>query len=161
MADIGKWSQKGVLHSGWLFVGEENLDRPDETCQMCERGKIRFVHIMKHPEYPDILRCGRDCAGRMEGDTAAADARDIRMRNAARRRRKFLTRKTWKTSQNGDLHIGLDGYHVIVSRNPDGYGVAVVFPKVLQVIFRISFDTENAAKLAAFDKVMELKAARR
>lgn len=161
MADFGKWIEKGVPHSGWSFVGAADLGNPDDICQMCERGKIRYVHFMKHPDYPDILRCGRECAGRMEGDTAAAKARDRHMRNAARRRRKFLTRKTWKTSLKGDLHISLDGYYVIISRKPDGYGVAVGFPSVLQSIFRISFDTENAAKLAAFDKVMQLKAARR
>ena len=54
------WNKAGVPHKGWSCVGVEDIadsscdgeDIEYERCEMCGQEKIRFVHIMRHPEYP-------------------------------------------------------------------------------------------------------------
>jgi hypothetical protein len=75
----GKWSQPGVPHKGWQC--EEPIDDVGgdgmETCEMCERTLVRYIHIMSHPDYPGELRCGCVCAGNMaDGDVVGARLRE-------------------------------------------------------------------------------------
>jgi hypothetical protein len=83
----GKWGDSGVPKFGWECVGEEDLGEPLVICEMCEVQEIRYVQSMKHEAWPTTLGCGRICAGNMEGDAAAAKAREIGMRNRAARER--------------------------------------------------------------------------
>src|SRR5690348_11791115 len=62
------------------------------TCEMCQHQIIRYVHHMRHSEYPVELSCGCYCAGRMEMDYAAARKRERALRNAGRRRANWLRR---------------------------------------------------------------------
>jgi hypothetical protein len=34
-------------------------------CEMCKARRTRVVHVMNHPGYPGVLRCGGVCAARM------------------------------------------------------------------------------------------------
>ena len=53
-----RWDQPGVPHKGWHCVdvvdlranGERADDTDYATCQMCGNEKIRYVHIMEHPD---------------------------------------------------------------------------------------------------------------
>ncbi len=53
-----RWDQPGVPHKGWRCVdvvdlranGEPADDTDYATCQMCGNEKIRYVHIMDHPD---------------------------------------------------------------------------------------------------------------
>ena len=57
--DMGKWSEPGVPHKGWVCLGVDDLG-PGElmTCQMCMVAQIRYVHAMVHDDYPGKLLCG-------------------------------------------------------------------------------------------------------
>jgi hypothetical protein len=46
------------------------------VCEMCEVKRIRFAHIMRHPDYPHELRVCTECAGRMSGDPDGARRRE-------------------------------------------------------------------------------------
>ena len=46
----------------------EDLGKVDAGCEMCETQEIRYVHHMKHPEYPGSLGVGCVCAGKIEDD---------------------------------------------------------------------------------------------
>jgi hypothetical protein len=61
----GKWSDAGVPHQGWEFIGFEDLSEPSDVCEMCESQTIRFVHVMRHQDHSAPLRCGCECADRM------------------------------------------------------------------------------------------------
>jgi len=65
----GKWSKPGVPHKGWTCTGFEDLGGSNEVCGMCEFQLIRYIHYMKHPEYPEVIAAGCVCAGQMEQDT--------------------------------------------------------------------------------------------
>lgn len=84
----GKWSQAGVPHKGWEFVTDydscENGEELHVVCGMCESQPIRYVQIMRHPDYPEPLECGLQCAGRMSDDHVSTEARDKAMKSRAR-----------------------------------------------------------------------------
>jgi len=127
----GKWSEPGVPHRGWKNVGEMDLREEDrnaelEICQMCEAREIRYVHVMQHPDYPDELRCGAVCAGKLAEDYAGAQQRDKSMRSRATKRLNFENRKGWKTAANGNPYIVVDGFHITIPTRPGrGYGIGV------------------------------------
>lgn len=69
---LGKWGQATVPKTGWVCTFVHDLGEPSAICEMCEVMVIRYVHHMKHPEYPVTLLCGCICAGYMEEDVVAA-----------------------------------------------------------------------------------------
>ena len=96
----GKWAQPGVPHRGWQCVDwcdlrEDDPDTELETCEMCESQEIRFVHNMRHREYPTDLRCGCVCARHMEQNYEGARRREKSMRSRAARRSHFPKRAGW------------------------------------------------------------------
>ena len=44
----------------------------DFICELCSCQKVRYIHVMEHPEYNGELNVGCICAGYMEGDLIAA-----------------------------------------------------------------------------------------
>ena len=50
-----KWSEKGIPHKGWVCVYVEDLEEPEFVCEMCGQEEIRYVHYMKHEEFPNII----------------------------------------------------------------------------------------------------------
>ena len=98
-----EWSRIGVPHKGWrcidvLDLGEdaENIEEIDyQQCEMCGNEKIRYVHVMKHTEYQEILHVGCVCAEKMSGDYENPRKREKTLRNKAIRRRNF-NRVEWK-----------------------------------------------------------------
>ena len=161
----GKWSEKGIPHKGWDCVDVEDLGQPSEICEMCESQEIRYVHIMAHPNYESDLRCGHMCAGHMSSDYVGANHRETKMKNAAIRRKKFLKRK-WRKSKKGNSTIELNDYPVTVfqqfGRWKYAISVGIFRPWAADnnsnsIFSNDLYQTENAAKLAAYDHVMLLE----
>ncbi len=152
----GKWSVSGVPHKGWVCVDIEDLGEPTLECEMCESQSIRYVHHMEHAEYPDILSVGCICAGHMEGDLIASQARDASMKSRVAKRNRWLSR-TWKISGKGNPYITADSYRITVY--PRGGGWACTVASVAQSSVqhsRRNFKTIDEAKLAAFDHITKL-----
>ena len=71
-----RWEQPGVPHKGWHCVDVVDLradgESADETnyatCQMCGNEKIRYVHVMEHPDLDENFDVGCVCAEKMSGD---------------------------------------------------------------------------------------------
>jgi hypothetical protein len=63
------WNQTGIPHKGWDLYnvidvrenGEEEWEANYETCMMCGKEKIRFVHLVSHPEVKNKFRVGCVC----------------------------------------------------------------------------------------------------
>ncbi|WP_299929545.1 hypothetical protein [uncultured Pelagimonas sp.] len=148
----GKWSEAGVPHKGWTCDDVEDLGDDRRICEMCRTQEIRYVHYMSHREYDQVLACGCDCAGHMEGNLTRADKRDHAMRNASARRQNFPNLKSWKRSRNGNSTIVKAGKRVTVFKNGETFKFVVNHPLLPDGKFgRKSFETEREAKLAAFD----------
>ena len=148
------YGDNSVPNKGWTCIGIEDIrdggvisveDAPYETCQMCGREEIRFVHSMEHVDYPDILDVGCICAGNMENH-AAAQEREKEARNKAGRKSRWLSRK-WKISRRGNHYLRLDGNNVGVypRRGQWGYFINGHFSSQLH-------SSRDIAKLALFDE---------
>ncbi|MBZ9994127.1 hypothetical protein [Mesorhizobium sp. BH1-1-4] len=104
----GKWSDPDVPKNGWSCAYVRDLGPGKgrhKTCEMCEAIHIRFVHIMRHPAGLE-LEAGCICAGHMEGNLAAARARDDDRKRAAERvarRDKALVKAR---TQLGQIDVG-------------------------------------------------------
>jgi len=155
-AGRGKWSQPGVPHRGWRCVDIEDLGSPERTCEICESQVIRYVHHMEHPAYSDVLEAGCVCAGNMEGDVAAARTREASMKSRAGKRKRWLTRK-WRISKKGNPWIRADGYRVTVYPRGNGWAATVSAEGGSGVYHsRKNYETQEKAKLAAFDQITRL-----
>ena len=82
-----RWDQPGVPHKGWhcvdvvdLRADGESADETDyATCQMCCNEKIRYVHIMEHPDLDENFEVGCVCAEKMSDDyEGRMDLRDVK-----------------------------------------------------------------------------------
>jgi hypothetical protein len=152
----GKWSASGVPHRGWVCVDIEDLGEPSIECGMCESQRIRYVHHMEHPDYSEALEVGCICAGHMEGDVAASQARESSMKNRAGRRTRWTSR-AWKISAKGYPHITSDGFRITVY--PRGGGWACTLATLDNSSVRHSrrnYRTQAEAKLSAFDQITRL-----
>lgn len=98
------WNKEGVPHRGWRCIDVEDLadlvdgteEIPYEQCEMCGNERIRFVHLMQHPDYPHELRVGCVCAEKMSDDY-------VNPRKAEDTLRKRLHAGRILTIKNGDL----------------------------------------------------------
>jgi hypothetical protein len=85
----GKWRRADIPHSGWTWSSEfggpvfdadekrgDGLRRPDQwpVCEMCEKQRIIYVHVLEHPDEFDALRVGIECAKHLTGDHERAVA---------------------------------------------------------------------------------------
>jgi hypothetical protein len=144
---------------GWSCTGIEDAGEAAFICEYCGT-HIRFIHEMSHPDYPDALRCGVVCAGRMQGHPAAAHAREALFKSSLPRRARWLSRK-WRRSRAGNEFLNTGGFNVVVYPVAGGYGARVLnrwtdwerrAPRV--------YPTEREARLAAFDVMVAKEAPR-
>ncbi len=158
----GKWSQRGVPHKGWDCIGVTDLreeERSYITCQMCESQTIRFVHLMVHPHYEEVLQCGRDCAGHMEEDLRRSEMRHANIKKKAARRKGFADRKGWKYSAKGNPHITVEGYHCLVATRDGGFciGIGMSNGGVKKIWGSRVYASRDVAKEACFDALQYMK----
>ena len=153
----GKWSKPGVPQKGWLCTGIEDLGAPNKVCEMCETQRIRYVHYMEHPAYPDTLGVGCICAGHMEQDHEAARNRERSIKSSAHRRSKWLKRK-WKESARGNPYINTDGFNIVLYKQGRQWSGTITNRQTEEKHHaRRRYDTLDQAKLAAFDGMIFLK----
>ena len=119
----------GAPLSGWhcqeaYDVREDDMEAPLHTCELCGCRKVRFVHVMRHPDYFEDVAVGCICAGVMEGDILAARERERLMRNRSKRKRSFPGRK-WEQTSHG-WRLTYHGEQILIGRsrrNPKHLGV--------------------------------------
>lgn len=164
------FGSRGWPPHGWVCTGVVDLmeDEEDEDslgqCQVWAT-RIRYQHEMEHPEVPTgRLGVGCICAGWMEENVPAAQAREREARNRSDRRRKWLSRR-WQTSRNGNRYIRANGFHAVVYPRGGAWEARVSLPRRKQDAdgwwtengehewFVSGFATEDAARLGAFDTI--------
>ncbi len=112
------WKRDDVPHDGWECVDVIDLGEPAGVCRMCGHQIIRYVHVMRHPDYPRTIGAGCVCAGRMEGDPEAARNREAAFKNRQSRRETFI-HATLKRSRKGNEYIKYRGE--LVTLLPDRF----------------------------------------
>lgn len=158
----GRWNQAGVPHKGWTCVYIADLVKPAAICEMCEVQRIRYVHTMWHPAFDDELEVGCVCAGHMEGDCEAPREREGSLQRVAGRRSRWLCRK-WRVSAKGNSCLNVDGINIVVFQNETDYRWrARITDRTTgnSEFSRRKYDSEDDAKLAAFDAMTFLQSKR-
>ena len=143
------WKRADVPHSGWVCEGVIDLGGPFGICRMCGYQIIRYVHIMRHPDYPRTIGAGCECAGKMEGDPEASRRRESAYKNRLSRRETFLKAKM-KRSRAGNEYFKYKGEIVTVMPDkfrPDHYKTAY------KGGFGLPFPTKEEALSALFDEI--------
>lgn len=158
MRGQGKWSEPNVPHKGWSCVDVEDLGSPSEICEMCETTEIRYVHCMTHPSYNCTLRVGCVCAEHMEEDYVNPRRRERQLRNAAQRKKKWLSRH-WAISAKGNSYLNTDGFNIIIFEKSNGcWGGKLTDRRTgKSLLSKHTYASEDQAKLAAFDAMIHLK----
>jgi hypothetical protein len=119
----------GAPLSGWTCkeiydIRDDDRDAPLHVCELCGCTKVRYVHVMTHPDYFEDVSVGCICAGIMEGDILAAKNRERLMRNRSKRKRSFPRRKWTRTANGWSLTYHGDQILIGHSRhNPERLGV--------------------------------------
>lgn len=60
------------------------------ACQMCDNEKIRYVHIMEHPDLDESFDVGCVCAEKMSDDYEGPKRREAKLHNRAARKTRWL-----------------------------------------------------------------------
>jgi hypothetical protein len=97
----GKWKDAETPKRDWTCI--EVFDREGtDTCEMCEREEVRFVHVMQHGRLK--LEVGCFCAAYMDGtlDKAAAKSRESTLISRLSKLKNFMDESKWKESAKGN-----------------------------------------------------------
>ncbi len=118
------WKTEGVPHKGWTLeyvydVREDgrSVDETEyETCMMCNNERIRYVHVVSHPEVDSELRVGCTCAERLTEDYVNPRQRERELRNKASRRENWRSRE-WKVNAKGNYYLKIDDHFLLIYRD--------------------------------------------
>jgi hypothetical protein len=170
-----RWTIPGMPHRGWEWLGVVDLN-PDElpmdeveyeTCQACGMYPIRFVHTIRHDEWPDELDVGRICVEHLTEDyvSAHADRCEERLKRraaAVRRKRKAdeagrarWAQRDWRESARGNFWTKEKGDRSTVFASGSGWRI------VVDGIFgRRTYPSPEAAMQASYDALSWVKRTR-
>jgi len=153
----GKWADPTVPKVGWVCVGIDDLGEVSETCEMCGTA-LRYVHTMKHNDYPRTLACGCICSGHMQEDIEDAHQRERKVKNRATSRQRFITHRGWYywgTLAEKEVLDRYRGWKVTVYEKQDGTfaGMLERLKDGRQVNSKRKYATATKAKSGAFDAI--------
>ena len=106
------WKQQGIPHKGWQLIdvidvredGQSECETEYESCMMCGNEKIRYVHIVHHPEIIEEYRVGCICAEKMTNDYSNPRQKENELRNRTNRLLTWI-KKTWKINKNDRMGL--------------------------------------------------------
>ena len=148
------WKQQGIPHKGWTLEnvydvredGQSEDETSYETCMMCGHEKIRYVHVVSHPDYGDELLVGCQCAEKLTDDYINPQRREKELRNRTSQRSGFLKRR-WKISAKGNEYLKIDNHHILILEDRKTHKFSV---KIDDNWGKKHFETPEQAKNAAF-----------
>jgi len=146
------WDEPEFPHKGWSLVDSYDMGEGEsQPCQMSCGANPRFIHVLRHPQYPREIHVGLICAEHLTQDYANVDKRERRLRSEAESKRRFTT-TAWTPSKSGASWFRkLRGYIAIAWRG-EKYSIAVKRDGQNGKGFLLgSFDTPMSAKTAAYE----------
>ena len=130
-----------------------------EQCEMCGKEKIRYVHLLRHPDYGEEIRVGCDCASKMMCDYTIPHERERNLKNRVNRRNNFMKKQWHLKSNTGNYTLRYKGDQITIVRNKFDQGWGVVFKGEWQWKYhgrRITdFDTARIVAFNLFDELHE------
>lgn len=157
------WNHPNAPRHGWVCIGVYDVyEHGDvlEKCQACGEKKIRYVHIMQHPDYSQTVDAGCHCASKMEMDSNAADIRESDFINKQKRRNNWL-KDNWKINEKGNYIKRKEGYIItLFHRNKKwGYSISKRAQKTSNtpIFSQRYYDNVSEAKKASFEEFEDIK----
>lgn len=148
----GCWSQPSVPHKGWVDLGVHDEEEPERVCEMCEVAHVRFVHIMRHSDYPEDLLVGCVCAEKMSEDKVTPKAREKTARNLKVRREKWLSR-SWRVSGKGNDYLRHQGVVFTIFQRRGAWNYCAAESGTDGRFGPGGFRSSDEAKLGVFDEL--------
>ncbi len=155
------WNIPGVPHRGWTLVDvidiREDGQSEDETdyqvCMMCGNEKIRYVHVLAHPDIAEQYSVGCVCAEKMTDDYINPAMRERNLRNKSSRRTNWLKRK-WQVSAKGNFYLNLGEHNVSVffDNKTNAYKC-----RIDDKFGTLKYASVEEAKMGLFKKIEDLK----
>ncbi|MBO9616015.1 MAG: hypothetical protein J7619_25200 [Dyadobacter sp.] len=150
------WSTAGIPHKGWEYetvidLKEEGEDY--ETCMMCGKEEIRYVHIVSHDEVAETYRVGCVCAEKMTSDYVNPKERQRKLENRAKRKENWKY-KEWKQSQKGNQYFKFEGHLLLIYTDKRSGKFRC---KIDETFGSKSYNYVSEAKAGIFEKIEELK----
>lgn len=162
-----RWNKSDIPHKGWEYIGMEDLGEdvipgdpiPYEQCEMCGQERIRYVHLLKHPEYRGEIRVGCDCASKMICDYVTPQERERNLRNRVNRRKSFMRQEWYRKPETGNYTLRYKGERITIMKSKYGNSWGIIFQGRQQWNYRgikiTDFDTARIVAFNMFDEYYE------
>lgn len=159
---MARWNKPDIPHKGWEYIGMEDLGEDAfpgeeikyEQCEMCGNEKIRYVHILRHPEVRGEFRVGCDCASKMTENYNDPERNERNLRNRTNRRKNFLKQQWRRTEKGFTLRYKGENITIVMSKYAT-WGV-VFYGEWRWDYHGKKMNDIDTAKLVAFDLFDEL-----
>lgn len=151
------WNKNDLPHKGWILLDVEDIRGEDksedeadyETCMMCGQEKIRYVHIVKHPDVAEELRVGCICASKLTDDYVNPKRRECELQNYINRK-KTWNKKKWKNSPVGNPFRFINGQCFQIVKD---YKSGRFKLKIDKKLGDFTYDSIEDAKKRAFEVI--------
>ena len=82
-----------IPKDGWTDDRVEDMKEANFSCEHCKKEKIRFVHVLTHPQYEGELHVGCVCAGKLTGNIELSKQKERERRNESKKFEAWQKRK--------------------------------------------------------------------
>jgi len=96
----------------------QDLETPIHNCERCGNERVRFVHVLYHPEIDKELLVGCVCAEQLTQDYDNPKSMEKWVKNNSKKRENWL--KRWKVSMKGNHYINTSDYNAGVLQTSKG-----------------------------------------
>jgi len=157
---VVRWNKRDIPHKGWKYIGIEDIGEDlypwekirYEQCEMCGKEKIRYVHILSHPEFDGELRVGCDCALKMIDSYVDPRENERDYKNKTSRRMNSLRQEWIRKTETGNYTLRYRGEHITIMKNKYDSGWGVIFRNESKWDYKGGkIRNLETAKLAAFE----------
>lgn len=152
-----RWDKKGLPHKGWNYISTEDFEDDYQTCEMCGKTNIRYLHYLKHSEVADLIGVGCECASKLCSDYVDFKQHEKSLKNRYNRKKNFFKQQWYPVvSQNGNKYLALKYKGIKVGIILGKYGkYGILYPGSKGFDFSRNLKSLDDAKLELFRIVFD------
>lgn len=156
-----RWNIPNIPHKGWTIEnvidiredGQSEDETDYQTCMMCNNHRIRYVHIVSHPEVENDFEVGCVCAEKMTDDYVSPKQLEKKLRQRTARRINWV-KNPWKLSEKGNHFLNFEEHQLLIFKDSKTKKFKC---KIGHVWGKKTFATIEHAKHAVFNGIDYLK----
>lgn len=156
-----RWNIPNIPHKGWTIVdvidiredGQTKDEADYKTCMMCNKERVRYVHIVSHPEVVGDFEVGCICAEKMTGDYLTPKRLEKKLKQRTAKRINWV-KKFWKQTKNGNHTLIFEKHRLLIFYDSRTKKIKC---KIGDIWGKKTFETIEQAKHAIFNGIDYLK----